>query len=201
MIRKAIIVLLTLGAVGVAVLGVATYFEPYVWEASAEPGPKVLLPEPPRAVTVHSGTIEYRHLRFSKVAPPTLVQGPFWHEGPNWQAGGFAFSSGLYLRILGIKDALGNQLPGEDVLSTVPAEYILRHGESSAIVALQNLRVQAPLWFLVLRFAAYPALAFIRGPLRRWRRRRKGLCAKCGYNLTGLTAPRCPECGTEIKQS
>ena len=21
-------------------------------------------------------------------------------------------------------------------------------------------------------------------------------CSKCGYNLTGLTEPRCPECGT-----
>jgi hypothetical protein len=23
-----------------------------------------------------------------------------------------------------------------------------------------------------------------------------GTCVKCGYNLTGLTEPRCPECGT-----
>lgn len=23
-----------------------------------------------------------------------------------------------------------------------------------------------------------------------------GVCEKCGYNLTGLTEPRCPECGT-----
>lgn len=54
-----------------------------------------------------------------------------------------------------------------------------------------------PLWIPFLLFAAYPAMAFIRGPVRRWRRRRKGLCVKCGYNLTGLPEPRCPECGLE----
>ena len=49
------------------------------------------------------------------------------------------------------------------------------------------------LFFVV--FAAYPTLAFIRGPLRRHRRRKHGLCVRCGYNLTGLPKPRCPECG------
>ncbi len=44
----------------------------------------------------------------------------------------------------------------------------------------------------------YPAIAFIRGPVRRWRRRKHGLCIHCGYNLTGLTEPRCPECGERI---
>lgn len=44
----------------------------------------------------------------------------------------------------------------------------------------------------------YPTLVFYRGPLRRWRRRRKGLCLKCGYNLTGNTTGICSECGTEI---
>jgi hypothetical protein len=32
-----------------------------------------------------------------------------------------------------------------------------------------------------------------------WRpseQRRDTVCRKCGYNLTGLTEPRCPECGT-----
>ncbi len=45
---------------------------------------------------------------------------------------------------------------------------------------------------------AYPTLALIRGPVRRWRRRRKGLCAKCGYDLTGNVSGACPECGTAI---
>jgi len=50
--------------------------------------------------------------------------------------------------------------------------------------------------FLVL--GAYPAFAFIRGPMRRWRRRRKGLCLKCGYDLTGNESGVCPECGSVV---
>ena len=46
-------------------------------------------------------------------------------------------------------------------------------------------------------FATYPTIAFIRGPLRRWRRRRRGECLTCGYNLTGNVSGVCPECGTQ----
>ncbi|MHC4179143.1 MAG: hypothetical protein ACYSWU_16640, partial [Planctomycetota bacterium] len=56
-----------------------------------------------------------------------------------------------------------------------------------------------PLWAPFVFFAAWPTIAairFVHGPLRRRRRRRNGLCLKCGYNLTGLVEPRCPECGT-----
>ena len=41
-----------------------------------------------------------------------------------------------------------------------------------------------------------PAISLFRGPVRRHRRRRRGLCLKCGYNLTGNTTGVCPECGT-----
>jgi hypothetical protein len=58
--------------------------------------------------------------------------------------------------------------------------------------------MMVPTWMPFLLFAAYPTLAFIRGPLRRHRRRRRGLCLKCGYDLTGLPEPRCPECGERI---
>ena len=64
----------------------------------------------------------------------------------------------------------------------------------------QGLVIRFPLIPLFLLFAAYPFIAFIRGPLRRYRRRRKGLCVTCGYDLTGLPENRCPECGTEFER-
>lgn len=59
--------------------------------------------------------------------------------------------------------------------------------------------LQTPAWMPLLLFASYPAYAFIRGPLRRRRRWRRGLCVKCGYNLTRAPESRCPECGTTFK--
>ena len=55
-----------------------------------------------------------------------------------------------------------------------------------------------PLWIPLLLFTPYPTVAFIRGPVRRWRRRRRGECVGCGYNLTGNESGVCPECGKPI---
>lgn len=55
-----------------------------------------------------------------------------------------------------------------------------------------------PLWSLFILFALYPCSRFYCGPFRRFRRRRRGLCVKCAYNLTGNTSGVCPECGTAI---
>ena len=50
----------------------------------------------------------------------------------------------------------------------------------------------------VADLAAYPTLTFILGPFRRWRRRRRGLCTACGYNLTGNASGVCSECGEAV---
>jgi hypothetical protein len=50
--------------------------------------------------------------------------------------------------------------------------------------------------FSVILFAVYTVIAAVRR--RVWRRRRRGQCVECGYNLAGLPEPRCPECGTSI---
>lgn len=63
-----------------------------------------------------------------------------------------------------------------------------------------NRSLYMPAWAPVVLFAAYPTIAFIRGPLRRWRRGRKGLCVKCGYDLTGNTSGVCPECGEALSR-
>ncbi len=68
-------------------------------------------------------------------------------------------------------------------------------------LALRTYSLETPWWLLAVLSGLcgiYPAVAFFRGPVRRWRRRKRGLCVHCGYNLTGLTEPRCPECGEKL---
>ncbi len=60
-------------------------------------------------------------------------------------------------------------------------------------------RVNCPAWIVLVALAIYPTIAFIRGPLRRRRRRKRGLCIACGYNLTGNTTGVCPECATKAE--
>ena len=53
-------------------------------------------------------------------------------------------------------------------------------------------------WLAFILLSAYPVAAFVRGPLRQWHRRRrreKGLCVECGYDLTANVSGVCPECG------
>lgn len=59
-------------------------------------------------------------------------------------------------------------------------------------------RVSGPVWAPFLLLGAYPTVAFIRGPLRLWRRRNTGHCLRCGYDLTGNVSGVCPECGTGV---
>jgi hypothetical protein len=54
--------------------------------------------------------------------------------------------------------------------------------------------VRVPLWFLAAVFGAYPTWQLALWG-RKIRRRRRGLCVYCGYDLRGLVEPRCPECG------
>ena len=59
-------------------------------------------------------------------------------------------------------------------------------------------RLHVRLSALLVAFALYPTLAFIRGPLRRCRRRSRGLCLACGYDLRA-SPETCPECGTKVE--
>lgn len=61
-----------------------------------------------------------------------------------------------------------------------------------------SMRMELPLGYPVFLFWAWPVVAFWRGPWRRSGRRAEGFCIRCGYNLTGLVEPRCPECGTPL---
>jgi hypothetical protein len=57
--------------------------------------------------------------------------------------------------------------------------------------------VTAPHWPFVLLLGVGPLIAY-RRLARHRRRKRKGLCLNCGYDLQGITSARCPECGTAV---
>jgi len=54
-----------------------------------------------------------------------------------------------------------------------------------------------PVWPLVIPLMIPPIRDSIR-ERRRAGRKKRNECLECGYNLTGLIEPRCPECGTAI---
>ncbi len=55
--------------------------------------------------------------------------------------------------------------------------------------------VWLPFWLPLALFGSYPIVALIRGPLRRYHRRQRGLCLKCGFDLIGNIIGTCPKCG------
>ena len=57
--------------------------------------------------------------------------------------------------------------------------------------------IMFPLSLPALAFAAYPSVVLVRSLQRR---RRKGCCGICDYNLTGNTSGICPECGTDVRE-
>lgn len=91
-----------------------------------------------------------------------------------------------------------NKKIGRGMDSTVANAFIPPLNEQERINLLNprsTTILRFPSWFPPVLFGFYPVLAFFRGPIRRWRRYRKGLCSNCGYNLTGNTSGICPECG------
>lgn len=72
--------------------------------------------------------------------------------------------------------------------------------------ATMNCLPLRPIWPGLLGDAAMWAAAwagglFVISALRRARRRRRGLCPSCGYDLRGTTGAPCPECGASPSAS
>ena len=78
----------------------------------------------------------------------------------------------------------------ENLLRPVPRQFAGIAWSRNRI----SCRLEASLMLLTV-LAIYPTIALIRGPWRRHRRRKRGLCLKCGYNLAGNVSGVCPECG------
>jgi hypothetical protein len=108
--------------------------------------------------------------------------------------GYYNFDSGGYSTVACFRGAL---MIVHDFRS-VSAGFHLVYDPSVELVGIPYTHknsIIVPLWIPLVVFGVYPTIAFIRGPVRRWRRRRKGLCLKCAYNLTGNVTGVCPECG------
>jgi hypothetical protein len=60
--------------------------------------------------------------------------------------------------------------------------------------------VMVPHWLAAICFAIVAAYWFLNSRSRRNRRRKLGLCVRCGYDLRA-TPDRCPECGTASTSS
>ncbi len=155
MIRKAIIVVLTLGTLGTFSLGVASYFlsSNCVWR-----------PTDHNCLIINSAALGYifSHYHGRELPVPSAGEGcDYYSRQP--------FDLRWKDRVRGWRR--------------------FRYDEAS------YLRVASfPAWVPVVLFGAYPTLVFVRGPLRRYRRRKRSLCVTCGYDLRA-SPERCPECG------
>ena len=188
MIRKAIIVVLTVGAVGTAAVE--------LWSLTGPCPVRHLHPvRHPHPVRVHLGRSDRGSERFVCFASDSWSStigylrlfiyasdcGPW--DGEGWDEEAEAWFHAICVTPLHLHSGrIVNVVRIDDVFPS--------HVFQRALVVPRGL-------FFVL-FAAYPSIAFIRGPLRRHRRRRKGWCLKCGYDLTGNVSGTCPECGTPL---
>jgi len=170
MIRKVIIVLLTLGAVGTAGLGIFTFFDPILWTAPRGVGRRAY------GVVVCRGEVALHYWRFE--ARP--------------------ISKNRWIAIDPFA-AYHNEVSSATAYSAVwnnpPLDYKMAVNARGGGGALITTDVWFLVWLPAIAFAIYPVLAFIRGPLQRWQRRRTGRCVNCGYDLTGNISGVCPECG------
>jgi hypothetical protein len=66
---------------------------------------------------------------------------------------------------------------------------------SGSLWRVESSFFRLPIWLLVIPLMIPPIRDSIR-QRRRLGRKKRNECLECGYNLTGLIEPRCPECGT-----
>jgi hypothetical protein len=181
MIRKIIIVVLTLGAVGTGVAWICSYCLsislPYAYvggtvQPRVQPGVR-------RSVDVGNGRLR---VTISSGGADVGYFGPRW-QGSRWQP--FA-TYPAFVDPTTRRHASIPFLGGWQKLTGAPG------------TSWYSFHIR--LWCPFVLSAIYLTIAFIRGPARRWRRRRNGWCVACGYDLTGNISGICPECGTEIRK-
>ena len=92
-------------------------------------------------------------------------------------------------------------LPFQFLKEGTQIEFDVIGVEFSVDPAKRTLSLQVPLPLLAIFLASPAMLMTLRWPLLRRRRKKRGLCLKCGYNLDGNESGVCPECGTEVEKT
>ena len=179
MIRKTIIVMLTLGAVGTGAITfpilAALQQDDWSWCSASWRNTIVI---------VHRHGLGILHDRIIPGQVPDQVGGARmarkWEEMR--ESGQLTPSTVSFIDSFAPRGFFGARWGTYQV---VQADDLLRVSRSTCYFRF---------WLISTILGAYPTLAFIRGPLRRYRRRKRGLCVTCGYDLRGSPG-RCPECG------
>lgn len=74
---------------------------------------------------------------------------------------------------------------------------IIRIGSGSSYGRWRYYVLIVPLWMVVAALFI-PSSFILKRELVQRHRAKRGECTGCGYNLTGLAEPRCPECGRAL---
>jgi hypothetical protein len=184
MIRKALIVLLLIAAAATLTFGVTSYWHEWNWcdgAASAEFSARVEL-----CATGGYGRADGYHFPLLPGVEQRLAEPMFDYMLSVRQ--GLLLASGFNYVPAGIPVSRFKRAGMAGWLRLYVSEHRMAKCTS----------VECHFSILLLVLLSYPAMALVRGPLRRFRRRRRGLCGKCGYNLTGNVTGVCSECGASI---
>lgn len=116
---------------------------------------------------------------------PTFLTGPVLRTGQVWIAYS-SIESGPFDQVITAPDFVPSS--EEDTLLATIMIGIIPHGH--------QVRVLFPFWLAAAILLAYPVFLLCRPPRRITHATE---CISCGYNLTGNTSGRCPECGRQVE--
>ena len=153
---------------------------------------------------LNAGTIQEKMDQLRKAQAETGMR-PDWHLGVEVLPGELAIryftadipagQGGPPQRLSVVGVALEQEMVAFPTVSV--ASPLLAAAQPRNMLGLERSLV-VKTWIVVLLLMAWPVWRFFRGPARRARRAAAGCCRRCGYDLTGLTEPRCPECGGDV---
>ena len=183
MIRKSIIVMLTLGAIMAGVLGLVGHLQGYL-----DPGRFYGASDRP---ALHWLQREFDLGSRLQIMVNSYVRGSLTiiYSSLSTRGAWYTQTNGL-IRFPGLSVSTVRRCPISLSTSTGPP--------AGTIYQQAGWIITVPFLLIALLFGLYPLVALLRGPVRRWSRRQKGLCVTCAYDLTGNESGVCPECGKAV---